>query len=86
MGNSCIKNTTIEKSNINDIYSINNKVIHRWPELQFKNIYIVATILQEKKYNVITTQDINYPKYPFQYDRVILYYVDGVVKNIPAVG
>ena len=86
MGNTCTKNTIIEQSNIHDIYSINNKVIHRWPELQFKNVFIVATILQEKKYNVITTQNENYPKYPFQYNRIILYYADGVVKNIPMVG
>ena len=86
MGNTCIQNTIIEKSNIDDIYSINNKVIRRWPELQFKNVFIVASILQEKKYNVITTQNENYPKYPFQYDRIILYYVDGVVKNIPTIG
>lgn len=33
MGNSCIKNTIIEKNNIDDMYLYSKKVIYIWPEL-----------------------------------------------------
>lgn len=84
MGNSCTKeNTIIEKSNNNDKYDPNIKKIHLWPEFQFKNEKVVTTILQEKGYFVIRKDNSYFKSTPIDYNRVILYCEDGIVKRVP---
>jgi len=84
MGNSCIQNTIIEKSNNTDKYDPNLKKNYIWPEFQFKNEKVITTILHDKGYFVIRTNNYDYLKsMPTQYNRVILYCEDGIVKKIP---
>jgi len=83
MGNSCTKHTIIEKSNLEDMYLPHKKAIHIWPEFQFQNVTFVAFVLREKGYLVITTEHIIYPTNPIQYNRVILYCENGIVKKVP---
>jgi hypothetical protein len=83
MGNSCIQNTIIEKSNNNDKYDPKLKKTHFWPEFQFKNEKVITTILQSKGYLVVRTDNYYFKTTPIQYNRVILYCQDGIVKRMP---
>lgn len=87
MGNSCTKgNTIIEKSNDNDKYNPNIVKNHIWPEFQFKNEKVITTILQEKGYFIKRVPDSYFKSSPINYNRVILYCEDGIVKRIPKNG
>ena len=87
MGNTCIKNTIIEKTNENDRYLHNKNKIHYWPEFQFKNEKFVTTILQDKGYYAIRIENSKfYNSTTKQYNRVILYCENGIVKKIPSNG
>jgi hypothetical protein len=86
MGNSCSQNSIVEKNNDNDKYIPGNNKIRIWPEMQFKNAYIASSILSEKGYNVITTEDMKFPIYPIDYNRIVIYCENGIVKKIPRIG
>lgn len=87
MGNTCTQNTIIEKTNVEDVYLPNNNKIYYWPEFQFKNEKVVTIILQNKGYNVIRIENsVFINSTPKQYNRVILYCEDGIVKKIPTNG
>jgi hypothetical protein len=87
MGNSCTKNTIIEKSNENDRYVYNKNKIYYWPEFQFKNDKVVTTILQDKGYYVIRVDNSKFiNSSTAQYNRVILYCENNIVKKIPSNG
>ncbi len=86
MGNSCTKNTIVEKNNIDDMYSPNKKIIHKWPELQSKSLSLAIHTLSQKGYKVETTKNSNFSNRSTYYNRVILYTEKGLVLNIPTVG
>jgi len=85
MGN-CIQNTIIEKTNIDDNYNINRKLIFGWPELQYRTVFEVVEILSTKGYQMLITDNVHYKSRSLKYNRIIIIHSNYIVQNIPIVG